>query len=386
VRSLINVRNGIEVQPWISAQAGPYPQVDRARMSRNRSPPPRSRSRSAPIIDKPNGAEVTPSPIKPPSRGPGLRSTNQRVRFTHEDEDEQATEKEDVVSDEPVAANPPARTPSVTKILQIQQTDKGSSSKTLNASLGHTNPTTPRSVPAQRLPPEGEISSDEGETPNDHARSLRAENIRSGIKDLLDANREASVVDANTAVALEALLMQMDQRGSERSVLSLLSVRMNDSILRPLKNLSTTNLSSRVSTKAMFVERLNASAHLLTSPPSDDQSEMSPPTRTARKFHSSASEGETVWWESRCGSDLTAPPREVNYAIGDLYIHRNTAGTSMQVWICREPNAWGKVTLEYDDKFAPERVVLGLSHPSFKDRRLKLRKNGNRAGSRNKRV
>ncbi|KAF9790742.1 hypothetical protein BJ322DRAFT_999032 [Thelephora terrestris] len=117
--------------------------------------------------------------------------------------------------------------------------------------------------------------------------------------------------------------------------------------------------------------------HLLTMPPSDTRSgEMPLPTRTARKFQSSVSEGETVWWESRCGSDLAVPPRNINYTVGDLYIHRNTTGASIQIWICREPNAWQRIVLEYDDKFAPERVISGLSHPSFKDRRLKLRKNG----------
>lgn len=115
---------------------------------------------------------------------------------------------------------------------------------------------------------------------------------------------------------------------------------------------------------------------LLTRPPSDTQSEEMPvPARTARKFQSSAS-GETVWWESRSGTDLATPPQNINYTVGDLYIHRNTTDTSIQIWICYEPDVWERVPLEYDAKFAPERVILGLSHPSFKDRRLKLRKNG----------
>lgn len=103
---------------------------------------------------------------------------------------------------------------------------------------------------------------------------------------------------------------------------------------------------------------------------------MPPPTRTARKFQSSASEGETVWWDSRCASDLVAPPLNIDCAVGDLYIHENTTGTPIQIWICREPDTWERVVLEYDDKFAPEQVILGLSHPLFEDRRLKLRKNG----------
>jgi hypothetical protein len=120
-----------------------------------------------------------------------------------------------------------------------------------------------------------------------------------------------------------------------------------------------------------------ATSILLTIPPSDAWSEEMPlPTRTSRKFQSSTSEGETVWWESRCASDLAAPPRNIDYTVGDLYIHKNTTDTPIQIWICQEPNVWERVVLEYDDKFAPEHVILGLSHPSFKDRRLKLRKNG----------
>ena len=103
---------------------------------------------------------------------------------------------------------------------------------------------------------------------------------------------------------------------------------------------------------------------------------MSLPTWTARKFQSSASEGETVWWESHCGSDLVVLPSNIDYTVGDLYIHKNTTGASIQIWICRETDAWERVALEYDDKFEPESVILGLLHPSFKDRRLKLWKNG----------
>lgn len=103
---------------------------------------------------------------------------------------------------------------------------------------------------------------------------------------------------------------------------------------------------------------------------------MTTPTRTARKFQSSASEGETVWWESRSGTNLVVPPPNIDYSVGDLYVHKDATGALIQIWICREPNAWEKVELEYDGKFSPERVILGLSHPLFGDRRLKLRKNG----------
>ena len=103
---------------------------------------------------------------------------------------------------------------------------------------------------------------------------------------------------------------------------------------------------------------------------------MQEPTRSARKFHSSTGGGETVWWESHSGSDLTSPIHNVDRTIGDLYIHRNTTNSLIQIWICRDSSSWEKVALEYDDKYDPDRVVRGLSHPSFPDRRLKLRKNG----------
>ena len=130
---------------------------------------------------------------------------------------------------------------------------------------------------------------------------------------------------------------------------------MNDLVSRSLTSISTAaGPSSRVPTRVG----------------------MPSPARNARKFQSSASEGETVWWESCSGSDLKAPPRNFDYVVGDLYIHENTTSALIQIWICREKNAWERVLLEYDDKFAPERLISGLSHPLFKDRRLKLRKNG----------
>lgn len=82
-----------------------------------------------------------------------------------------------------------------------------------------------------------EASLDENETLDHHNpgtsqadHSLqRGENIRSGIRDLLDANKEVPVVDADTAIALETLLSQMDQR-NKRWVLFLPSAWMSDSI------------------------------------------------------------------------------------------------------------------------------------------------------------
>ena len=57
------------------------------------------------------------------------------------------------------------------------------------------------------------------------------ENMRSGIKDLLDANRETPVVDIDTAIVLEYLLLQMNQGTSGRLALPLSSAQMNESVI-----------------------------------------------------------------------------------------------------------------------------------------------------------
>lgn len=111
------------------------------------------------------------------------------------------------------------------------------------------------------------MTSDEAETPDNcnlatvqtYDRPRRDDNIRSGIKDLLDANREAPVVDANTATVLETLLSQMNKGSSERLVPLLSSDQMSDSIFRSLTNHGpAAGVSSRVRTRAMFVGCLNA--------------------------------------------------------------------------------------------------------------------------------
>ena len=76
-----------------------------------------------------------------------------------------------------------------------------------------------------------ETSSGESEVPDNWARgaaqtcvrSRRDDNIRSGIRDLLEVNKEAPMVDANTATVLESLLSQMNKDGGERLALSPLS-------------------------------------------------------------------------------------------------------------------------------------------------------------------
>lgn len=264
------------------------------------------------------------------------------------------------------------------QLAQFQQLDRGSSGGTSDAHPENTHPIAFRPTSTKRPWPrknggaiEG-LPSDGGETSGNlnpiagqvHSSPRRDESIRSGIKELLEANKEAQVIDTNTATVLESLLSRMDQGSTEGLVL-------------PTNN-PPTDASLRVRQRARFVDALTDEPSSLTTPPSGTQGEEMPaPKRSARRFRSSASEGETVWWESHSKGDITAPACCPDFAVGDLYIHRNVAtATSIQIWICQEPNTWKKVVLEYDDKFDPERVISGLSHPLFEDRRLRLRKSG----------
>lgn len=243
-------------------------------MAKNRSPPPRSRSRSASIVSQP---DLIPDRTKP-SGNPGLHSctANRKVRFPPEVEDEQVMDpKEDTISCAPATSGPSPRTLPSIQTVQIQQTGKGSSSQ--RPGIIPKNLATPRRAPTKRLRLQGdigmieEVSSDQGETPDNRNpgssqnRGLpkRDANIRSGIKDLLDANKKTPVVDTNTAIVLESLLLQMDQGSSGRSVLSFASVQVNDSNFRALTNPSPAAvLSSRTRVRATFVGRLNTRALL----------------------------------------------------------------------------------------------------------------------------
>lgn len=228
----------MELSFGFSAQAGPYPQTKPARVSRNRSPPPRSRSRSASIVSEPNITEDTLCHTRPPgNRGSRLGTVNRRVRFSPEADDGQVMGN--TISDDPVVSGSPARAPPVTRVTQIQQSDRGSSGRASDNSMGYANPTVFRPAPTQRLRPDGgagaiEEMSDEGESPGavqTRNRFGRGDNIRSSIKNLLDANREAPVVDTNTATILETLLSKMDQGSGERLILSLPFVWMMTSFL-----------------------------------------------------------------------------------------------------------------------------------------------------------
>ena len=139
------------------------------------------------IILEPDATEVTSSyPKSPGNRKSRQRTTNRRVRFSSEAEDEQVMDpKDNCVSDDPETSESPTRALPV----RMQQTD----------------------------------TSDEGENPgghhpstvHTHDRSRGDNNIRSGLKNLLDANGQAPVVGANIAVVLETLLSQINEGGSK---------------------------------------------------------------------------------------------------------------------------------------------------------------------------
>ena len=46
------------------------------------------------------------------------------------------------------------------------------------------------------------------------------------------------------------------------------------------------------------------------------------------------------------------------------------------MWIFHDAGVWEEVKLAYDENYLPDRVIQGVSHPTFKNRRLKLRSNG----------
>ena len=96
-----------------SARAGPYQKANSTRVSKNRSPPPPSRSRSASIISEPSATDVTSS--RSGNRECRLRTANRRVRFTPEVEVEQAADPENKTpSDNSAVSETPARAHSVT--------------------------------------------------------------------------------------------------------------------------------------------------------------------------------------------------------------------------------------------------------------------------------
>lgn len=99
-------------------------------------------------------------------------------------------------------------------------------------------------------------------------------------------------------------------------------------------------------------------------------------SRVARPFHSSTGQGATVWWSSSSQTPLDRPPSKVEAEQGDLYIHRTTDDTSTQIWLAYESLEWTELALEYVGAYLPDRIIKGATHPVFRDRLLKIWKNG----------
>ena len=247
-------------------------------MPKNRSPPPRSLSRSASTTSEHNPTEVNSSHARSlNNRRSRPRTANRKVHFPPEVDNEQVADpKKNAISNGPVTPESAART------TEISQSGKKSPSRIPDtrperATLGLTS-TAFGSAPTQRFSREEdtdlieETSSGESEVPEDHTpdtvqsqlRSRREDNIRSGIRDLLEVNSETRIVDANTATILESLLSQMNQDGHDRLVLLPSSVWTNDSAFRARENPGPVGPSAIVRTGARFVGYLDPASLSLT--------------------------------------------------------------------------------------------------------------------------
>lgn len=99
-------------------------------------------------------------------------------------------------------------------------------------------------------------------------------------------------------------------------------------------------------------------------------------SRHARMFQSSNTPGETVWYESSDNVPLAHPDATICPNVGDLYLHRDRTTGNLQLWISTLQGHWSGMPIEYIQKYLPDRIVIGVSHPKFNDRLLKLRANG----------
>ena len=99
-------------------------------------------------------------------------------------------------------------------------------------------------------------------------------------------------------------------------------------------------------------------------------------SRHARMFQSSNTPGETVWYESSDNVPLGHPDATIFPNVGDLYLHRDHTTGNLQLWISTTQGHWSGTPIEYIQKYLPDRIVIGVSHPKFNDRLLKLRANG----------
>jgi hypothetical protein len=99
-------------------------------------------------------------------------------------------------------------------------------------------------------------------------------------------------------------------------------------------------------------------------------------SRNSRTFQSSHTLGETVWYESSDNTPLIHPDTAIHPRVGDLYLHKDRTTGNLQLWISTAEARWNSLVVEYNPKYLPDRIMMGVSHPRFSDRLLKLRANG----------
>lgn len=83
-----------------------------------------------------------------------------------------------------------------------------------------------------------------------------------------------------------------------------------------------------------------------------------------------------MWYESLDSMPLAHPDATICPNVGDLYLHRDRTTGNLQLWISAVGGHWNSVPIEYIQKYLPDRIMMGVSHPKFSDRLLKLRANG----------
>ena len=98
--------------------------------------------------------------------------------------------------------------------------------------------------------------------------------------------------------------------------------------------------------------------------------------RHTRMFQSANTPGETVWYESSDSAPLVYPDTAIHPNVGDLYLHKDRTTGHFQLWISTVESHWSNIAIEYNPRYLPDRILMGVSHPRFNDRLLKLRVNG----------
>jgi len=80
-----------------------------------------------------------------------------------------------------------------------------------------------------------------------------------------------------------------------------------------------------------------------------------------------------VWYESSDNVPLGHPDATICPNVGDLYLYRDPG--NLQLWISTPQGHRSGITIEYIQKYLPDRIITGVSHPKSNDRLLKLRAN-----------